>query len=499
MIVFIILSAATAAKFFIFHLIPGVDIPNHLAVATIFDHTGQAGHQFNTYFLVDSFLKPSTFHPWFCSLPVFPTIEFGNRVFLSIYALLMPLSILLVLRRVQGNPWFSLLSFPIIHNFNLCWGFVGYTLALPTVLLVYLASLKHFDSMSFRSGSVMSLLLVFLYFVHVQALLFSLLLFGTCSIFRHWSSLKKLSADLLIVLPAVCLTLWWWIAQAGQATMPASTYLWKYYTGIFLKLFPNRFLELVTLDGYFLYYGLKGLLIASLFAALIIGAAGWSLFRRGRKTIQIFRSREGRQVTLFTVVAVLCFFLLPHSLPGQDYIYQRLSVMVLVSLVIVGGYAASRRVHLSVKILVVAAAIGSVALWHDYYADFNQENASFQPDAFPQEAPQAPASALVFDWAFRGQPLYMQFPNYHIVWNQGIITTAIVEYRFGIVKRRVGRDVLPEYNQLVGPIPLSYHPKNTNTEFVVLRGPLPRNTQSELNSLTCIRTRGDWRLLKRLN
>lgn len=123
-------------------LFPFLDTPNHLGLATIYRYYGEQTNQFANYFTIDTFLKPNVFHLFFCGLKIFPSVEFANKIFYSLYVILLPLAVLLVIKKIGGNPWFSLLSFLMLYNCNVCYGFVGLTIALPFVLLLFYCLLE---------------------------------------------------------------------------------------------------------------------------------------------------------------------------------------------------------------------------------------------------------------------------------------------------------------------------------------------------------------------
>jgi hypothetical protein len=335
-----------------------------------------------------------------------------------------------------------------------------------------------------------------MFFVHIQAMLFAALLFVVSAVIRHRRSLTRLGTDILILTPAIVLAVQWWIRQPGDPTQSSFTYLTTYYTGPFLQFFTRRFIEFLALDNYFLFARDTGVTVAVCLAGSVILLLLWQAIRARRKLLEKLSARSGAAVIVLAVVSLLCFFLLPHRLPGQDYIYQRFSVVALIAVAVLGGYLAGKRMAWPAKSVMTIVAIAGIALWTEYFAAFNKENAAFGPDAFPENAPAAVTSAMVFDFAFRGQPLYLQFPNYHIVWNEGIITTAIVDYRFGIVRRNPDAAPLPEFNQMVGVMPRSFNPADIATEYVVVRGKPTGAAGSYLNSLDPPRAEGHWQLFR---
>ena len=116
-------------------LLPFIDLPNHLAAATIVRHYGEFGNEFSRYFRVDLFPRPNVLHIVFCSLKIFPSVEAANRAWYIIYLLLLPFSTALLVRRLGGAAWVSALSLLMLYSYSVCWGFAGYTMAIPLILL----------------------------------------------------------------------------------------------------------------------------------------------------------------------------------------------------------------------------------------------------------------------------------------------------------------------------------------------------------------------------
>ena len=88
-------------------LYPFTDVPNHLGLATVYRHYGEPSNHFNELYALNLSLKPNTLHLYFVSLRIFPSVEFGNKVFYCLYVIVFPLSMLFAIRRFGGNPWFA--------------------------------------------------------------------------------------------------------------------------------------------------------------------------------------------------------------------------------------------------------------------------------------------------------------------------------------------------------------------------------------------------------
>lgn len=494
--VFVIFCILAVLPMAIFRLLPFVDLPNHLAAATIFKHIGEPANQFARFFRAEVFLNPNVFHLLFCSLDIFPSVEFANHVYFCLYALLLPLSVVVVIKKIGGNPWFAILSFTLINNYNLHWGFVGYVMALPLIIFGFYATLDYLDNGRIPGRIVLSMLFVVLFFVHAQAALFSMLIYAGCCSYKHRDSLSKLLKDSLLVLPGLIIIFVWWKFYSLKSEGNSLAFLVEYYSSDYLKYFTKRLKELFVLDSYFLCEGSKGTVAAIFFSLFIVAAVLWGILKRWGELSRKLRVPQWALTLLFVLGSLLCFFLLPHELPGQPLIYQRLSIVVLVSVIILGSLVYSRRLHRGLKAGFCAAALLYFALWFDYYSDFNKETASFTRAVFPEEPTDKRLAGLIYDYTFRGQPVYIHFPNYFIVWNHGIATTLIVDYRFGAIRRKVGWDLLPPYAAWFGKSG-RYDGRYDNMDYLVVRGTVPWGVAGRLDKFRPIKREGVWTLYAR--
>lgn len=492
----LILAVLSAGTLLFARLIPGVDLPNHLAVATIVRYAGDLGNSFTDFFHVEAFLRPCIFHPTFCSFSIWPSVEFANRILLTIYAMALPLTVMMVIRRVGGSMWLGLLSLLLIHNFNMSWGFVGFTMAIPVVLLILRQILDYMTAPTMKRAVVLAALCLFLYTVHVLALLFVFVLLPLATIFVYGINWRRLWTTIAIMAPSAILVAWWWWLQPtyGNSTLH---HLHNYYANAFLSYLSLRPMELLTLDNYFLFSGNRGFIAAIVSGGVIVVSVVLAVFYNRAELRQRMRTVNARVLASYFTASLACFALLPHKLPGEPYIYQRFSCHLLLALLLAGAYFAGRKVPFALRYSVLGCATVSVILWSGYVRDFDRQNAEFSKSVFADIDTRQPAAALIFDDEFRGQPLYMQFANYYIVWNHGIMTTSIVDYRFGLVRRRVTSDVLPIYNPIVGRFPSAFDPASIEVPYVVTRGSAPVSIRPAIDAMTIVQRTGEWAVYRR--
>jgi hypothetical protein len=447
-------------------LYPFTDIPNHLAAATIVRYIGEPSNHFVEYFSVDTFLKPNTFHPVFCSLALFPSPEFANRIYLALYAILLPVSMYLIIRKLGGNPWFSLLSFLLLYNYNVSWGFVGFVFAIPLVLLFCYFFI--FDARGVTGASRIvwaAAFLVLLYFVHLLAALFCLLLLFLALAPGFRRIPRAFSGGLLASLPLIVLIARWWRGETRNYPGPGILqFLSGYYRNSYLESVVHR-KSLLVFDNYHLSVGARGYIVATVFSLSIVVPA-IILLVRGRA--QSGRPRFGAPLPL-ALGAFLCFLLLPNEIPRQSILYERFSSLLLLALVIYAGFRAPGRLHRAAVAGIVAISLFHFALWADYFIDFNRENAGFDRAFLRPSGDDGKLAGLVYDYTYRGRGIFIHFPSYYLVWEKGIATSRVAEYRFSAIRKTAGGRAIPRYLEWVGK-GIPYDGRYRDMDYLLMRG-----------------------------
>jgi hypothetical protein len=87
--------------------------------------------------------------------------------------------------------------------------------------------------------------------------------------------------------------------------------------------------------------------------------------------------------------------------------------------------------------------------------------------------------------------LFLHCQNYDIIWMKGVATTAIVEYRFGLVRRKDGPNDLPQFRGV------AFIPEFRRMDYLLVRGDIPERDQENFQEFTLLRASGKWALYKR--
>jgi len=437
-IVFVLICAGIVISS---RLLPFVDIPNHLAEAVIFKKLFQGNSQFSDQYHVVPWFYPNTFHAYFTSL--FPSVESGDRIYFLIYLILLPSSVLLVVRRLNGNLWFALFSMLFVFNYNVSFGFVGFYMAIPVMILLFYRLTFPADSVVVQI-TVIALILIAIYFMHAQAALFAILLTGIIQVYKNWDRLLNLWPTALAVVPVFMLMVIWWRDRDSAGEESTITYLLNYYSGDFFSGFGNR-IALFVMDFYHLIDNPFGYLVGSLFTLTFIIPV--VLFRRHMEWRKLITGKA-TYLLLFIITAGICFLLLPQKLPGQTPLYERFSTFLMLAVIMLLSLVIPDRPALRIWVIGVLSLY--VILWGEYFYDFNKTNAGFDREFIGALQQDEILYGLIYENSYRGRPVYIHFPNYHTIWNGGPAASKIIDYRFGIVRRNGSKNIIPYYDEWIG-------------------------------------------------
>lgn len=227
-----------------------------------------------------------------------------------------------------------------------------------------------------------------------------------------------------------------------SSTTPLFTYMLSYYTSSYFNTFFDRFNVLFVVDNYFILRGIPGV-IFSLFATIpliLIFIAKISIFSKSK----VFKNQYLKYLFILITITFLCFFILPDVIPGQNIIFERYSVLFFLLIIIISSI-----IQINIKLEnIIAILIPFIVLLHtlfisDYMFEFENDTSEFTTDIFPDSS-KSRLAGVILDNDFRGSKVYAHFPMYFTVWKKGI-TTGLIDYRFGLIKRNVSRDILPQY------------------------------------------------------
>jgi hypothetical protein len=474
-------------------LLPFIDLPNHLAEATIYRFYNEDGNVLANYYQPTPWYFPNTFHTVFCSL--FPDVEIGNKVFHILCVLLLQVSMFVVIRQLNGNPWYGMLGALFTYNYNLTYGFVGFAISIPVLILLFYLIIRDFekDTLTLKAGIAGLLILLFL--MHAQNALFGLLLFGFLNLYKFRASLKQLLVrGLLIPLPLIILIFTWWFTRGGEKEGSTAGYLVEYYKAHYFPDFLMRF-RIIVFDNFQLREGFAGLILAAVIFSLILIPVVW--FKPWKTKSALSFLLPGYAYSLiFFLAAFLCYMVLPDQLPGQSPLFQRFCTIVILSFIIFTSVWLNHVQSKALAYFAIAAVTFYSIVWFEYIYSFNRINKSFNPTLFAGIPNTSRMAGLIYDHKYRGRKVYIHYPNYFVVWNQGIAASKIIDYRFGVVRRVAEESVVPFYVEYIGD---GYKPieQYKDLEYLLVKGSAPVATDQNVQGCKLLRDGGSWKIYQR--
>lgn len=476
---------------------PFVDIPYHLAESTIYRYYAEPGNEFAHYYSKKFDVLPNTLYLLFCASSVFPGVEFANHVYFALYVLLFPISIFLVIRQLNGNPWFVFLSFLLIYNYNVHYGFGGFMLSIPAFFIFFYLLLRSVSRDSLSWAIFRSFWLLLLFFIHGLTGLFSLMFFFLHSLYQHKGDFRTLIRRSLVAIPALLAAVqWWFFKQNSPGEQWNVGSIKEYFTGAYLENLNLRASLLIN-DNKWLYADPLGSALALLLSLFIlIPLIPWVRHRFRHRHQDNGRKALG-SIYLLIFASLACWFLMPGRIQGQSYIFDRFSVFFLLSIIILLS-ADSWRLKGRWKAWALTGCVLHALLWSHYFYDFRKESASFTPEIFPGGKDET-LCALIYDKRFRGRNVYQHFPLYYIVWKQGIACARFIDMRYvTLIRRKASEEELPRYLEDVGRR-LNITPDYGNMDYLLVRRHEDTRVRKVISRFRLLRSSGRWFLYQHID
>jgi hypothetical protein len=400
----------------------------------------------------------------------------------------------MLIRKLGGNLWFAILSFLLVFNFSVIWGFTGYTMSVPAIMIFYLMVIDFYEIPKRRYVIVMMLLLPVIFFIHFQSALFAILILAVSGIADFRNAGRNLIKKIIIILPVSVLMITVWISSRTESYESLSSYLIKYYSEEYLPSFPQRMANFFILDNYFLFEKAAGWIAGSVVSVFILFPLTLFIISTGKN----FREKIKRDLNvypfIFLVCSAGCFLFLPDNIPGQNMIYERFSVIVLTGVIIFSSVIIGKEFSGKfIKWILMFSVMYMLVLSH-YLFEFGEESESFIPQLLPQMSGDKVLAALIYDYEFRGQPVYIHYHAYHTIRNSGITTNGWMDYRFSFLRRKVPMEKLPPHIAWVGSVN-AYNNEYDNTDYLLVKD----DTLRTFKNFRLMEKSKDWYLLENIS
>ena len=511
---FVVLALVGLVNIWHSHLLPFTDFPNHLLEAYILQ-----GHLPSDYGMNMFWYSPACLHAIFCAL--FPNIEVGNKVFYSLYILLLPLIMILLIRASHGEKWFGLLSFCFLYSYSVTWGFSSFTMGIALSLLTIYSYIGMLSAPSLLRFILLSCLLILTFYAHAILFIFVSIVIGFCTLFLLDLPMKHRLLGVLSVFPSIIIFTFWLLnSDSWHSQQSTLAFLVRYYENDYIYSLPSRVFRLLTADNTALANGYLGKAIALIWSIpllLLLPSVLKNIFLNGYNYICISprppkcfptktdhplepnsSTANARAVALvFFFVVAGCFTLLPDQIPGQWILFERFSVIIFLSLIWIGSFTLTSQNRIvmlrrPLQSLFVLMVILSTVLWTDYFWHFRNDSSDFEHVLRDTPELQGKSlAAIIGDHTYRGRPVFFHFQNYHTLWNGGLVPTRAAEYRFRLITRKKDAEI-PNYTVWMNKRPdiRNLIRKYEGMNFLLVRGS---------NVITIVEECGEYNMRSRKN
>jgi hypothetical protein len=288
------------------------------------------------------------------------------------------------------------------------------------------------------------------YFAHALAGLFGIGFSLACAVARRHDRWRDLLLDALIPVPALVLVMTWQGQDRGGGASPVG-WLSHYYRNLFLGEWTSRLVDLPTLDNRALYGAGAGKIVAALLAVFVVTPVVYGLLRAwpaaGSVRSRLERLRDDPRLPVLVLVActgAICL-LAPPGLPPYWSLYQRFSALFLLGVIVLGSTLRHRVYRGRVgAVLILGAVIFHAVSWGGHIWGFAPEVKDLAA-LLPKPHRGSVLCAIVEEAAYRGDPEALaHVANYHTVWNGGVVASAMYDFPFSTVKRKVDGTALPK-------------------------------------------------------
>jgi hypothetical protein len=391
-IVWIVLTVMVLIPVWRQRLLPMLDTPNHLALV-------RAWHSFNdpTYKIADYYtlrVRPVPYILFYLTIHLLMyvvNIEIANKIFLSIYLILFPLSILALARALKRSPWLALGGFALAFSQNWTYGFSSYLMGTCFMFFSLAFLIRFMDEGRRRWAVLLGLCTVLTYFGHIMTW-FCFGLLAITLLVLHWKKWRRGMIASAVMLPSVSLALIAWVEERGERTfMKTGDGLggsWRDFPTAVME-FPRRVMEL--------FPGNLDMWVLGTIAATVLGLAIWQGTRvRGEG------EAEQQRIKWMLIVLGITYLALPYAITRPMswwYVSPRLPAMMAPLILLLPAATISGRQRLLMLPMVIACIVLPLKLTK-LYRDFSARNIPFM--RLVSELPRGSKTLVVVRGMMRG-------------------------------------------------------------------------------------------------
>jgi hypothetical protein len=353
-------------------LLPMLDTPNHLGLVRGWHNFHDPAYHIADYYTLR--IRPVPYFLFYLVIHLLLyvcSIEVANKIFLTAYVILFPLSILALARALKRSPWLALAAFPLAFNQNWIYGFSSYLMGATFMFFSLAALIRWLDGGRNWWLAALGLSCILAYFGHVMPWF----CFGLCAIallLVNWRKWQRGLYAALAMLPSVAFALAAYIEEKHDHTyfkrgdgLSALAGTWRDFPTL-LEEFPRRVMEL--------FPGNADRNVLIVIALTVVGLCIWKGVHRDEET-RVQRKYFG----VLLAVLGLTYCMLPYQITRPMswwYVSPRVPSMMAPILVLLPAVPLVGWRRLVMAPVIVAAVVLPLTL-SKLYRSFSARNAPF--------------------------------------------------------------------------------------------------------------------------
>lgn len=355
-----------------FRFIPTQDGINHIYNAYILKEYNNPNYtQFRNVYSLNIKPFPNWIsHAFFLlALYIMPPL-IAEKIFLTIYIILVPLSFFYFYRSVDKRLcFFGFLGFLYSYNVLLHLGFYNFVLSVPLYFFILGYWWKHRENLVWKQGLILNLLLAVTYFCHLFSFALALLsisLLAFTSSILQWNEAKPIKERAIIFIrtmlylaPSYIVLLINILINPEEKTKTYTSLkgLWEFFISVKSLVYFN--------DSYIIVSRIL-LVFMTLCFVLTIGFILWSIFGKKEKARKaIFNQRFG-YLALFGVITAL-YFKIPWAYGPPAWLNDRANLFIFPVLCAWFAFNYSKWIKAGMVVIIIALSFWHLSLTiHDY-------------------------------------------------------------------------------------------------------------------------------------
>jgi len=290
-------------------LLPMLDTPNHLALVRAWHSFNDPSYKISDYYSLR--IRPVPYLLFYATLHfmMFVTsVEVANKIFLSVYLILFPLSVLSLAKALKRSPWLALGAFALAFNQNWIYGFSSYLMGTCFMFFSWALLIRYLAEGGRLRVALLCVSTLLAYLGHVMPW-FCIGLGGIAILILDWRRWRRGLVAAAAMLPSLLLAIAMYLQERQDRTYMKQgdgfAASWRDFPTLVIE-FPRRIMELF--PGVF-DYAVLGIITACVIAVYFTRVRG------GAST----DAHSERQLKWLLILLALTYLTLPYQITKPLY------------------------------------------------------------------------------------------------------------------------------------------------------------------------------------